>query len=377
MTGIRWLLIIVLGYVGVMALMYLVQRAMMYFPEKVRTAPAEAGFAEAQEIVLDSAGSERVIAWHVAPRGGKPVVLYFHGNGGALRYRVARFRALVADGAGLVALSYRGYAGSSGRPTEAGLIADGTAAYEFAASRYPADRIVLWGESLGSGVAVAVAAEKTVSRVVLEAPFASAVDIAARAYPFVPVLWLMKDQFRSDLRVGKVTAPVLIMAWRAGRGRADRFRQAVLRHDQGAQALRALSRRRTRGPRRLRGSRSRERISCLLEARPPGPACSAGRHGLRLHRQQALALHAFAGELARPADRFRLFAGLLFGGFFVMAAELHLAENALALHFLLERLEGLIDVVVTNENLHASSSQIVFGLPGGVLDGGAPQPVWL
>ena len=98
MTGIKWLLTIAVSYIGVMALMYLVQRAMMYFPEKVRTAPAEAGFAEAQEIVLDSAGGERVIAWHVAPRGGKPVVLYFHGNGGALRYRVARFRAIVADG---------------------------------------------------------------------------------------------------------------------------------------------------------------------------------------------------------------------------------------------------------------------------------------
>src|SRR5262249_22404447 len=102
----------------------------------------------------------------------------------------------------------------------------------------------------------------------------------------------------------------------------------------------------------------------LLEARPPGPACSAGRHGLRLHRQQPFALHALAGELARPADRFRPFAGFLFGGFFVMAAELHLAENALALHFLLERLEGLIDVVVRNENLHAFPS-LLFGLPGG------------
>ena len=70
---------------------------------------------------------------------------------------------------------------------------------------------MLWGESLGSGVAVALAAEKPIARLVLEAPFASAVDIAAGAYPFVPVRWLMKDQFRSDLRIEKVTAPVLIL----------------------------------------------------------------------------------------------------------------------------------------------------------------------
>src|SRR5215831_18938368 len=74
---------------------------------------------------------------------------------------------------------------------------------------------------------------------------------------------------------------------------------------------------------------------------------------LRLHRQETLALHALARELARPANRFRLFAGLLFGGLFVVAAELHLAENALALHLLLQRLEGLVDIVVADENLHA------------------------
>jgi fermentation-respiration switch protein FrsA (DUF1100 family) len=212
MTSLRSIVLYVAAfYLGLVALMYVAQRAMMYFPETARTAPAEAGFPEAEEIVLDSADGERVIAWHVAPRGDRPVVLYFHGNGGALRYRVDRFRALTADGTGLVALSYRGYAGSTGRPSEEGLIADARAAYAFAAARHPAARLVLWGESLGSGVAVALAAEKPVARLVLEAPFSSAVDIAARAYPIVPVRWLMKDQFRSDLRIGMITAPVLIV----------------------------------------------------------------------------------------------------------------------------------------------------------------------
>src|SRR5215207_4534393 len=79
-------------------------------------------------------------------------------------------------------------------------------------------------------------------------------------------------------------------------------------------------------------------------------------HRLRLHRQQAFALQLLAGELARAAHGFGLFAGLLLGGLFVMAAELHLAENTLALHLLLQRLEGLIDIVIANENLHAASS---------------------
>src|SRR5262245_13162128 len=198
-------------YLGLLALMFLAQRKLMYFPEGFRTSPAEAGFPQAEEATLVTNDGERVIAWHVPPRGDKPVLLYFHGNGGALRYRIDRFQTLTAGGIGLVALSYRGYGGSSGRPSEEGLLQDAAAAYDFAIKRYPVERVAVWGESLGTGVAVALASERPVRCVVLEAPFSSAVDIAAAVYPFVPVRWLMHDQFRSDLRIRKVTVPVMIL----------------------------------------------------------------------------------------------------------------------------------------------------------------------
>src|SRR6266576_4135974 len=85
-------------------------------------------------------------------------------------------------------------------------------------------------------------------------------------------------------------------------------------------------------------------------------AWTGAEHRLRLHRQQAFALQLLAGELARAAHGFRFFAGLFLGWLFIMTAELHLAENTLALHLLLQRLEGLIDSVIANENLHAASS---------------------
>jgi hypothetical protein len=198
-------------YVGFVALLYVMQRGMMYLPDRSRTPPAAAGLPQAAEEVLETADGERLIVWHIPPRDARPVVLYFHGNGGALRLRVPRFAALTADGTGLVALSYRGYGGSTGRPSEAGLIEDGRATYDFAAARYAPERLALWGESLGSGVAVALAAERPVARLVLEAPFTSAADIAASVYPVVPVRLLMKDQFRSDERIGRVTAPVLVI----------------------------------------------------------------------------------------------------------------------------------------------------------------------
>jgi len=205
------LAVLLFVYVGLAAMLYFTQRSMMYFPETIHTSPAQAGLPEAEEISLTAADGVHIVGWHVAPHDGQPVILYLHGNGGALRYRVERFHRLIKEGVGLVAIEYRGFGGSEGSPSEAGLFADAEAAYAFAAGRYPPDQLVLWGESLGTGLAVYLAAEKPVGRVILEAPFTSTAAVAAQRYWFMPVRLLMKDQFRSDERIANVTAPVLIL----------------------------------------------------------------------------------------------------------------------------------------------------------------------
>lgn len=209
----KWtLLFLVAGYAALCALVYFSQRGLMYFPDRMRTAPADVGLPEAKEEKLATSDGETIIVWHIPPRDGtKPVIVYFHGNGGALNLRVQRFARLAAEGFGIVGVSYRGYGGSTGTPTEPGLIADGIAAYEFAAKLYSPARIALWGESLGSGVAIAVAAEAPVAKLVLESPFTSAADVGAAIYFFLPVRWLMKDQFRSDQRIANVKASILIL----------------------------------------------------------------------------------------------------------------------------------------------------------------------
>lgn len=212
MTSLKWLLILaVLGYGGLLALMYVFQRALLYFPDTARTPPARAGLPQAQEVMLTSGDGEKLIAWFVAPRGDKPVVLYFQGNAEGLVARVDRFTWLTADGTGLLALCYRGYGGSTGTPTEDGLIRDAVAAYDFARARYPAGRIVLFGKSLGTAVAVALAAGHEVAGMILDAPFSSAAEVGAAVYPFAPVRWFMKDKFHSDERIGRVSAPLLVL----------------------------------------------------------------------------------------------------------------------------------------------------------------------
>ena len=213
MTILKWLIVLLLiGYLGGVAVLYFKQREFLFpIPLTGRASPEAAGFPEAEEHLLTTADGEKVIVWYVPAKPGRPVVMFFPGNGDFLGGRVSRFRGIISDGTGLVALSYRGYAGSSGQPSEQGLLLDAAAAYAFTAARYSADRIAVWGFSLGTGVAVAVAAAHPIGKLILEAPYTSTADIAAAHFWFAPVRLLMRDPFHSDARIGRVSAPLLVM----------------------------------------------------------------------------------------------------------------------------------------------------------------------
>ena len=213
MTVLKWLAAAaLLAYVGELALLYFAQRSILFpIPETRRTSPAAAGFTEADEHILSTSDGETLVAWHVPPREAKPIIIFFHGNGDILAWRVPWFRQMTAGGAGLIAVSFRGYAGSSGSPTESGLLKDAEAAYAFAMQHYAPERIVVWGFSLGTGPAVALAANRRIGKLILEAPYSSIADVAAAAFPFVPVRWFIRDRFHSDQRIVNVTAPVLVM----------------------------------------------------------------------------------------------------------------------------------------------------------------------
>src|ERR1700755_571919 len=111
MKMIAWIAVCAVAIYGAaIGALYVFQRTLLYpAPQTFRTDPAAAGFPEALEVVLDTKDGEKVIIWHVPPKDGKPVVLFFHGNGEVLGWRVPRFRAITADGTGLVALLFRGF----------------------------------------------------------------------------------------------------------------------------------------------------------------------------------------------------------------------------------------------------------------------------
>lgn len=199
-------------YVAMLGALAVFQRKLQYFPDTARIEPAAAGFAGAASLTLTTPDGETIVAWQKPAEAGKPVILYFHGNGGNLANRAERFAALTATGFGLLAIDFRGYGGSTGVPSETGLIIDGETAYRHLVDKGVSPRqIATFGESIGSGVAVALAATHKAGALVMEAGYSSTADIAASIYWMFPVRLLMRDQFHSDARIGAVSAPILML----------------------------------------------------------------------------------------------------------------------------------------------------------------------
>ena len=167
-------------YAFPVAYLYVFQRDFVFKPSGELAAPADKGLAGVDVRSFEMADGVRLTGWYAPADAGKPSVLYFHGNAGNLSGRSKRFATILASGFGLLAASYRGYPGSEGSPSEQKLIADGLALYDWLLRQN--DQVVVLGESLGTGIAVAVAASRDARALVLEAPYAAAVDIAAKQY---------------------------------------------------------------------------------------------------------------------------------------------------------------------------------------------------
>lgn len=202
----------IVAYAIILAGAYYLQRTLMYFPTRERVAPAAAGLLDVEERIIETPDGERVIAWYGPALTGQPTLLYFHGNGGSLVTRAERIGRYRARGIGVFMMTYRGYGGSSGAPSERANVADAKLAYDtlVASGVSPAD-IILYGESIGSGVAVQVAAEKPVAGLILDAPYTSVVEVAAAAYPLLPVRTFLTDRYETMRYIGQVRAPLLVV----------------------------------------------------------------------------------------------------------------------------------------------------------------------
>lgn len=213
MTFLTAALVIVAAF---LLAVFLLQDRLIYFPDRARPDPALAGLHGVIAGHVTTGDGLRLLTWTAPPADdNRPVLLYLHGNGGNLAYRAGRLARFAERGWGVVMLEWRGYGGNPGRPREAGLISDARAALAaIHAAGIGAERIVLWGESLGTGVAVALAAEqpRAIAAVILESPYTSLLALGRLHYPWLPSRWLLRDRYDSLSRIGAIEVPILIMS---------------------------------------------------------------------------------------------------------------------------------------------------------------------
>ena len=201
--------------VGIAGLLALAVVALLYAFQDRMIFPAPAGpapFASASTALetVETADGERLAALWRPPEPGEPTLVFLHGNGTAIATLGPVAEAWAAEGFGFLAAAWRGYPGSTGRSSERGILLDAEAAYDLAAARAEGP-IVIYGQSLGSGAAVHVATVREPAALVLEAPYDSVLAVASARFRFVPVGALLRHPFRSDQRIGRVRAPILIV----------------------------------------------------------------------------------------------------------------------------------------------------------------------
>ncbi|HEX2199458.1 MAG TPA: alpha/beta hydrolase [Burkholderiales bacterium] len=198
-----------MGAAGALAVLglFLLQERMLFHPR-----PGPQSVPGAQSVFIQAADGTRLHAWHVQGAPGAPLVLYFGGNAEQVSWMAGQARQRAPQASWLL-VDYRGYGLSEGSPSETALVADALAWYDESAKSNPS--IYLFGRSLGSGVAVQLAAQRPVGGVILVAPYDSMVEVGAHHYPFLPVRWLLKHRFESLPHAARVSAPLLCLV--AGR----------------------------------------------------------------------------------------------------------------------------------------------------------------
>lgn len=203
----------VFGYCILLLVLFLTQRCAIYYPLNTVPDPAKAGVPDMSVHRVVTADGLKLLAWWKPPANEtQPAIVFFHGNAGHLGHHSRPARFFLDAGFGVLLVSWRYNAGAGGSPSEEGLLIDGRAALDFVAARgIDRNRIVLYGESLGTGVAVAMASERDVAALVLKSAYSSIADVAQDRFWFTPARWLVRDKFDSVSRIADVQAPILIL----------------------------------------------------------------------------------------------------------------------------------------------------------------------
>ena len=209
---LQLILVLAGAYALLVALVYLTQDRLIYFPTTTLITTPDRHGLDYEDVQLVAEDGVRLHGWFIPAADARGTLLFFHGNGGNLSHRIDSLRIFHDLGFSVFILSYRGYGQSQGRPGEAGIRRDATAAWRYLREErgMPAAEIVVFGRSLGAAVAAELAARERPGALILESAFTSAGDLGAEVYPWLPVRWLIRHEYDVRGALRDIDVPVLI-----------------------------------------------------------------------------------------------------------------------------------------------------------------------
>jgi len=206
------LLIFILTYFFILFSTYIFQRNLLYHPTENNYSGDKIS-VDVEKIKIRTQDNIELVSWyHKKNLNNYKTILFLHGNAGSLENRVHKINHFRDMNVNFLIIAWRGFSGNEGKPTEKGLYEDARSAVRWLKSNgVKENNIIIYGESLGTGVATEIAQNKKFAGVILESPFTSMIDAGKDKYPYLPVRLLLKDKYESDKKIKNVKSPVLIM----------------------------------------------------------------------------------------------------------------------------------------------------------------------
>ncbi len=201
---------LLISAVVIILLSYIFQRHLIYFPDKHKPRLQDYNATDMCLVKLRTKDNIELSSWYKSAKQNQPTLLFLHGNAGNIGYRMPLIRKFIKAGFGVFLLEYRGYGGNKGSPTEQGLYEDGQTALTFLYKKgIKPQKIILYGESLGTGIATKLAAENPIACIILQSPFTSLANLARFHYPWSIIKpW---DKYSSIKRMKQIHAPLLVV----------------------------------------------------------------------------------------------------------------------------------------------------------------------
>ena len=206
------LLILVSVYIGITLFFYIFQRSFLYFPQENNYLTPELINENNKIVYVKTSDNIKLKSYLYFNKSNKNTILFLHGNAGTLNNRIYKLNILQNMGFNYLAISWRGFSGNEGTPTEEGLTIDGLSGLSYLNNLGIKDsEIVIYGESLGTGVSVNVSQLRNTKGLILESPYTSVADVGKIKFPFLPIDLILKDKFDTKNKIGRIKCPIMVM----------------------------------------------------------------------------------------------------------------------------------------------------------------------